>query len=130
MNRETVLQTLSRIEMPDGGDIVGRDLVRALAIDGATIRFVLEAPDPDTARRMEPVRQAAEAALMALPGVEAAQVVLTAHGPAARAPAPSLKIGGHQTQQLPGQKGPQRVRGIDRILAVASGKGGVGKSTV
>ena len=56
--------------------------------------------------------------------------MLTAHGPAARAPAPSLKIGGHPTPQPPGQTWPQRVSGIDRILAVASGKGGVGKSTV
>jgi ATP-binding protein involved in chromosome partitioning len=40
---------------------------------------------------------------------------------------PSLKIGQHPTPQ---QGGPQRVTGVDRILAIASGKGGVGKSTV
>jgi ATP-binding protein involved in chromosome partitioning len=50
---------------------------------------------------------------------------MTAHGPAARPPA--VKIGQHPT---PHQGGPQRISGIDRILAVASGKGGVGKSTL
>jgi ATP-binding protein involved in chromosome partitioning len=53
---------------------------------------------------------------------------MTAHGPAQK-PAgepPSLKIGRHPTQQA----GPQPVSGVDRIIAIASGKGGVGKSTV
>jgi ATP-binding protein involved in chromosome partitioning len=59
--------------------------------------------------------------------VTAVQVVMTAHGPAAKAPPPSLKIGQHPTPQA---GGPQRISGIDRIIAVASGKGGVGKSTV
>jgi ATP-binding protein involved in chromosome partitioning len=54
-------------------------------------------------------------------------VVMTAHGPAAKAPPPTLKIGQHPTPQ---QGGPQKLSGIDRIIAVASGKGGVGKSTV
>lgn len=105
-------------------------MVRALTIDDTGIRFVIEAPDPDLARRMEPVRQAAEAALRALPGAGAVSIVLTAHGPARRPEPPALTIGGHQKPQPPGQQGPQRVAGIDRILAVASGKGGVGKSTV
>src|SRR5690606_38781651 len=51
--------------------------------------------------------------------------LLTAHGPAGKAP-PSLKIGRHPTPQ----GGPAHVPGVKRIIAVASGKGGVGKSTV
>ncbi|MDZ4094681.1 MAG: Mrp/NBP35 family ATP-binding protein, partial [Paracoccaceae bacterium] len=47
------------------------------------------------------------------------------HGPAAKPP--SLKIGQHPTPQ---SGGPQKISGIDRIIAVGSGKGGVGKSTV
>ena len=66
-----------------------------------------------------------------MPGVEAVSVVLTAHGPAvASAPKtepPALKVGRHPT---PGQGGPAPVTGVDRILAIGSGKGGVGKSTV
>jgi ATP-binding protein involved in chromosome partitioning len=124
--RDEILAALSRIALPDGGDLVSRDMVRALTVDDGTVRFVIEAPDPDLARRLEPASQAAEAAVRALPGVAVVSVVLTAHGPATRPPPPSLKIGGHPTPQA----GPQRVAGVDRILAIASGKGGVGKSTV
>ncbi|MCB2129580.1 MAG: Mrp/NBP35 family ATP-binding protein [Rhodobacteraceae bacterium] len=126
VTRDAVLSVLSRLSLPDGGDIVSRDLVRALTVEKTSVRFVIEAPDPDQARRMEPLRQAAEAAVRSLPGVETVSVVLTAHGPAAKAAPPSLKIGGHPTPQA----GPQQVPGVDRILAIASGKGGVGKSTV
>ncbi|MDW4549845.1 Mrp/NBP35 family ATP-binding protein [Defluviimonas sp. D31] len=125
LSRDTVLAALRRLTLPDGGDLVSRDLVRALTVEGDAVRFVIEAPDPEMARRMEPVRQAAEAAVKALPGVGAVSVVMTAHGPAPKAP-PSLKIGGHPTPQA----GPARIAGVDRILAVGSGKGGVGKSTV
>ncbi len=127
VTREAVMQALARISLPDGGDLVSRDLVRALAIEGDRVRFVIEAADPDEARALEPVRAAAEAVLRGLPGVAQVQVVLTAHGPAAKAPPPNLKIGQHPTPQ---QGGPQRITGVDRILAIASGKGGVGKSTV
>ncbi|MGX9855999.1 Mrp/NBP35 family ATP-binding protein [Limimaricola variabilis] len=135
VTRDQILDELRRIGLPGGGDPVSRDMVRALGIDGGRVRFVLEAPDAATARDLEPVRRAAESVVAALPGVESVSVILTAHGPAAPAArpageAPSLKIGRHPTPQAPGQSGPQRVAGIDRILAVGSGKGGVGKSTV
>lgn len=126
LDKDGVLAALRAVAMPDGGDVVSRDLVRALVVEGGTVRFVLEAPSAEIARTMEPVRAAAEAAVRAMPGVTAAQVVLTAHGPAAKPAAPSLKIGGHPTPQA----GPAPVAGVDRILAIASGKGGVGKSTL
>jgi ATP-binding protein involved in chromosome partitioning len=126
VTKQAVLAALDNVSLPDGGTLVGRDLVRALSVEGGAVRFVIEAPDPDAARRMEPVRAAAEALVRALPGVATVSVVMTAHGPAPKPAAPSLKIGGHPTPQA----GPQRVTGVDRILAVGSGKGGVGKSTV
>jgi ATP-binding protein involved in chromosome partitioning len=132
--RDDILSALAKIPVSGGGNIVSRDLIRALVAEGGHVRFVIEAATADEARGLAPVREAAEAAVRALPGVASATVVLTAHGPAAKAPppptgeAPSLKIGRHPTPD--GGKGPARVTGVDRILAIGSGKGGVGKSTV
>ena len=147
--RDQVLESLSRIALPDGGDLVSRDMIRALAVEEGRVRFVIEAPSPEAARGMEAVRQIAEAGVRALPGVDSVSVILTAHGPSAapsrqaggdhtggaqagsaqagRGEPPSLTIGRHPTPQ---QAGPQPVAGVDRIIAVGSGKGGVGKSTI
>lgn len=127
LERETVLGVLSGVMVPGGGDLVSRDLIRALGIEGGAIRFVIEAATPSEAQALAPVQAEAEARLRALAGVTSVQVVMTAHGPAAKEAPPSLKIGQHPTPQ---QGGPQRISGIDRIIAIASGKGGVGKSTV
>ena len=137
VTRDDVLGVLSGIALPGGGDLISRDLVRALNVGEDAVRFVIEAESPEAARVLEPSRQAAEEALRKLPGIGAVSAVLTAHGPAAKAPPPPpkpaapgspppLKIGRHPT---PGQ-GVQKVSGVDRILAIGSGKGGVGKSTV
>lgn len=126
VSREDVLRILSTIVVPGGGDLVSRDLVRALVIDGGQVRFVLEVSGAEEARALEPVRLAAEAALRGVAGVTAVSVVMTAPT-AAKAPPPDLKIGRHPTPQA---GGPETVPGIARILAVGSGKGGVGKSTV
>ncbi|WP_319824317.1 Mrp/NBP35 family ATP-binding protein [Thalassovita sp.] len=126
VTREQVEQALSRIELPDGGTLVSRDMVRALMVDGDAVRFVIEAPSPEIARRMTPIEKAAEAALRALPGVAKVSIAVTAHGPAQQKPAPSLKIGGHPTPQA----GPTKPAGVKKIIVVGSGKGGVGKSTV
>ena len=135
VTRDDVNQILTKLELPDGGTLVSRDMIRALTVDGGAVRFVIEAPSPEVARLMGPLRDAAERLVGSLPGVTSVQVALTAHsgGPGgASAPsqaqpqAPSLKIGGHPTPQA----GPTKPSGVDRILAIASGKGGVGKSTV
>lgn len=126
LSRDAVLRVLSSLRLPGGGDPVSADMVRALVVEGGQIRFVLEVAGPEQARALEPLRQAAEAALRALPGVTAVSAVMTAPT-AAKAPPPDLKIGRHPTPQ---QGGPQAVPGVARMLAVGSGKGGVGKSTV
>ncbi|MEL6242740.1 MAG: Mrp/NBP35 family ATP-binding protein [Pseudomonadota bacterium] len=123
--REDVIEALSRVALPDGGTLVSKDLVRALTVEDGAVRFVIEAPDPDAAKKMEAVRAVAEEAVRQVSGVVSAQVALTAHGPVKKAP-PSLKIGGHPKPQA----GPAKPAGVDRILAIGSGKGGVGKSTV
>ena len=128
VDRDVILDKLKGIGVPGGGDLVSRDLVRALQIEDAAVRFVIEADTPDAARRLETARAEAEAAVLSLAGVASVSVVLTAHGPTpAEKEPPSLKVGGHPTPQ---QSGPEKVTGVDRIIAVGSGKGGVGKSTV
>lgn len=127
LTKDDILSALDRIAMPDGGTLVSRDLIRAVRIDGDTVHFVIEASSAEVAARMEPVRAAAQAAVQALPQVARVRIALTAHGPAAKPTAPpSLKIGGHPKPQ----DGPTRPVGVQRILAIGSGKGGVGKSTV
>ena len=134
VSRDEVLDILSGIALPGGGDLVSRDLVRALSVTDDAVRFVIETENPAEARLLEPARLAAENALKKVPGIGAVSAVLTAHGPAAKAPPPpgpggeppALKIGRHPT----GGKEVLKVAGVDRILAIGSGKGGVGKSTV
>lgn len=127
VTKQIVMDALARVGMPDGGDLVSRDLIRAVHVQGAAVQFVIEAPTPELAAQMEPVRAAAEAAVRAIDAVDEVRVALTAHGPAKKAPAPpSLKIGGHPKPQ----DGPTKPTGVKRILAIGSGKGGVGKSTV
>nr|WP_213394207.1 Mrp/NBP35 family ATP-binding protein [Yoonia sp.] len=127
VTREIIMTALGRITLPDGGDIVGRDMIRALTIDAGKVSFVIEAETPAEATRLDGVRRAAEQVVLALPGVDSVTAILTAHGPAPKpAEPPQIKIGRHPTPQA----GPAKVSGVDRILAIGSGKGGVGKSTV
>ncbi|WP_299775045.1 Mrp/NBP35 family ATP-binding protein [uncultured Tateyamaria sp.] len=120
-SREQVLEVLKGLDAP-GGDIVSSGVMRALNVDGGTVRFVMEI-NPAQAATYEGVKAEAEAAVGALDGIESVSIVLTGH--AEKAPPPDLK-----PQRPADPKGPQKVPGIDRILAIASGKGGVGKSTV
>lgn len=120
VTREQVLAVLRQIDGGTGEDIVSSGVVRALTVDGAAVRFVMEIA-PEAAERFAPIKDRAEAALRALDGVESVSVVMTSHSDAAP---PDLK------PSRPAPKGPEKIPGVERIVAIASGKGGVGKSTV
>jgi ATP-binding protein involved in chromosome partitioning len=119
ITREEVLTCLKTIQAPSGVDLVEAGLVRALSVTDGAVRFVMEvnAPAP-----FEPAKAEAEAKLASL-GCDPVSIMMTAHSKP-KAP-PDLK---------PARKaepsGSEKIPGVDRIIAVASGKGGVGKSTV
>ncbi len=123
LERDSVLEALKQITDPaSGSDIVTAGVMRALSIEGGTIRFVLEI-NPDRAKEYEAVQALAEAAVKGLDGAEIVSVVMTGHS--APKPPPDLK-----TKRKSESKGPERIPGVEHIIAIASGKGGVGKSTV
>ncbi|EPX76250.1 Mrp/NBP35 family ATP-binding protein [Salipiger mucosus] len=124
--KDAVRTRLAQFDLPDGGDLVSRDMIRALGVDDGAVRFVIEAPSPEIARQMEPMRKAVEAAVAELPGVASVSVALTAHQAEKKPEAPSLKVGGHPKPQQEKMNPP----GVKSMIAVGSGKGGVGKSTV
>ncbi len=130
---DDVRAALARIVDPaKGTDILSAGQVKALSVRDGAVSFVLEV-DPARGGQMEPLRQAAEQAVARVAGVETVKAVMTAHAPAgqaapaARGPVPDLNLGGGAR---PKPKGPEALPGIGRVIAVASGKGGVGKSTL
>ncbi len=123
VTRDDVLSALKTIVNPaTGTDLIASDAVRALTVEENRVRFVIEI-DPTHAKAMEPVRQEAVAAVERLAGAGNVSAALTAHS---SPKPPDLKIGGHPKPQ----QGPQKIPGVAKIIAIASGKGGVGKSTV
>ena len=128
ISKEEVVERLRAVKDPvSGKDIVSLGLVSEIVVDDDRIAFSITT-DPKRASEMEAVRAAAEAAVTAMPSVEGVRVVLTSEGPIApdsrSAPSPSRPA---SRQPLAGAK--PAVPGIGAIVAVASGKGGVGKST-
>ena len=137
ITREAVLSALSAIKDPASGqDIVTSGMAKAVTVNpDASVSFVLEV-DPSFGAQAEPLRAAAQAAVEGLAGVSRVSAILTAHSaepsPARRAapagPPPDLNLGGKR--RPPSEPADKRIPGVDHIIAIASGKGGVGKSTV
>jgi len=115
INEQSILDALRRVKAPDGGDIVAHiegPVIRATP-EGAQVSFAI-AIDPAEAGAFEPVLAEAQAIIRALPGVAAVSGLLTAHkaGPQMRSAKREKLV----------------ISGVRYIVAVASGKGGVGKS--
>jgi len=121
VTRDDILKELRGVIDPaTGQDVVSSGLVQGLVVRDGHVGFALEVPAA-RGRASEPLRKAAEDAANKVPGVLSVTAVLTAHS----APAPA-RHAAHQHQAQP-QSG---IEGVGAVIAVASGKGGVGKSTV
>ncbi len=132
VSEQQILDSLKQVIDPDSGkDIVSAGMIRGLQTKDGHVAFAIEV-DPDKGAGREPLRKEAEEVVHDLGGVISATVVLTAdrsaQGPGQGQPSPSgkppLDHGG-----APGGQTPALLPGVASIVAVASGKGGVGKST-
>jgi ATP-binding protein involved in chromosome partitioning len=121
VTRDDVQKALEGVIDPaTGRSVTASDMIEGLVVRDGNVGFALEV-DPARGREAEPLRKRCEDVVGGLPGVLSVTAILTAHKgrqdqPTARTaqPAPS----------------PPGIAGVQSIIAVASGKGGVGKSTV
>jgi ATP-binding protein involved in chromosome partitioning len=132
ISREQVLAALARVVDPaKGASVVDLQMVSGVVVKDTNVGFALEV-EPSEAAAKEPLREACEQAVLALPGVTSVTAVLTAErsagGPAAASGGSPMARGGAPRGQPPQQAKPD-LPGIRSVVAVASGKGGVGKST-
>ncbi|WP_292064260.1 Mrp/NBP35 family ATP-binding protein [Brevundimonas sp. UBA7664] len=131
-DRAAVLAVLDAIRDPKSGQgLAAAGLVQGLTVTDDRAGFVMEVAAGDTAL-YAPVRDAAEAALKAMPGMDRVSVVLTAETAPAKKPARTASLSPQAVDQTR-PKAPvptDRPAHVRRVLAIASGKGGVGKSTV
>ncbi len=142
VSEQDVLSALKAVIDPDRErDIVALGMVSGVVVKDGNVGFAIEV-DPQRGAQMEPLRKAAEQAVEDLPGVLSVTAVLTAHRPASGADGGARAGNGqpHGQPQGHGQSPAARkaggsgaanalAPGVKTIVAVASGKGGVGKST-
>lgn len=120
ISRDTVLQVLQKITDPaTGRDVVASGRVSGVVVRGGNVGFLVNTTAEDAAK-MEPLRQQCEGAVAAITGVEKVTAVLTGEQ-GASAPQPTTKSAA-QWNRTP-------IEGVRHVVAIASGKGGVGKST-
>jgi ATP-binding protein involved in chromosome partitioning len=135
--KDDVLAALGKILSPDGKPLPASGTLSDVIVTDSKV-FLSMTVDAAEVKRWEPVRERAEAAVRATPGVTSALVALTgerAPGAASaspRRPTPAPPQAGAARPQ-PGSHAaataPAGIPGVDAVIAVASGKGGVGKST-
>jgi ATP-binding protein involved in chromosome partitioning len=135
VDRQRVLEALTGVIDPARGqNVVDLAMVSGVVVKGGNVGFALEV-EPSEAAGKEPLRQACEQAVLALPGVTSVTAVLTAErapgesrgGPGAGRP-PAAGSPMARSGPAPAPAKPD-LPGIRSVVAVASGKGGVGKST-
>jgi ATP-binding protein involved in chromosome partitioning len=125
--KDEVRAALERVQSPDGTPLPKTGALSEVVVSDGKVFFSISV-DAGVVNAWEPVRKRAEQAVRAVPGVQSAMIALTAERKAAAgarpapaaAPATARSTRGEATQGVPG---------VEAIIAVASGKGGVGKST-
>jgi ATP-binding protein involved in chromosome partitioning len=146
VTKQQILDGLAKVASPRGVPLTNANVLSEIAVNDGKVFFSINV-DAAEARAWEGVRAQAEAAVRAIPGVATAMIALTAErkpgaaapAPGAVAPAPRRHAPGvphvstHKPPQNPASGSPMsrqaEIPGIAAIIAVASGKGGVGKST-
>ncbi|MBM6578774.1 Mrp/NBP35 family ATP-binding protein [Microvirga sp. BT689] len=130
ITREHVLQALSTVPVDASGtDLVASGRLSDVVVDDAGRVMFSITIEPSEASGMERVRQAAVTAVQGLPAVKGVFASLTADRPAGSGPTTPSSGGAPGRIRSAAQPKNQRIPGVTHVIAVASGKGGVGKST-
>ena len=139
VGKEQVLAALAKVAAPGGASLTEAKVLSDVVVSDGKVFFSITV-DAANVKAWEPVREAAEKAVRAIPGVKSALVALTAEraaGGAARGPQPAHQAANAAAKPAaaphshahPADKVQPGIPGVESIIAVASGKGGVGKST-
>src|SRR6185437_10347667 len=128
VSKEQVLGALAKVASPGGTSLPEARVLSDVVVTDGKVFFSITV-DAAAVKLWEPVRKQAEEAVRAIPGVQSVLVALTAEraaSTATRAPAPGARA---QRPAHPADNVPAGIPGVDAVIAVASGKGGVGTST-
>jgi ATP-binding protein involved in chromosome partitioning len=136
VTQQQILEVLAKVASPRGTALTDANVLSAISVSDGKVFFSINV-DAAEARAWESVRAQAEAAVRAVPGVTVAMIALTAERKAGSAPPPPRPAQGvppvasHRPPQSPASPMSKQaeIPGIAAVIAVASGKGGVGKST-
>ena len=130
VHKQDVLAALAKVPSPGGKPLTDARVLSDVIVSDGKVYFSLTV-DAAAVKVWEPVRKRAEEAVRSLPGVQSALVALTADRTPGSAPAPQRSQATRpQTRAAhPADKVQPGIPGVEAVIAVASGKGGVGKST-